>query len=148
MTTSGIAALIIAKAALEEKGKYKSFKKKCDQAIRDGAAWLSQNFTVTCNPNRDMYHYYFLYGMERAGVLSLCQKWGEHDWYAEGAKYLLGDQNADGSWRKQQRMDVTGQVVNTCFAILFLCRATTPIVPGFAETGGYLDRDGKKEKKK
>lgn len=140
MTTSGVAALMIAKAALEAEDKYKIYKTKCDQAIRDGAAWLSKHFTVTQNPNRDMYQYYFLYGMERAGVLSLCDSWGEHNWYEKGSEYLLKEQQGTGSWPAR---DAQSELVDTCFAILFLCRATTPIVPGFAETGAYLEKTRK-----
>jgi hypothetical protein len=134
MTTSGAAALMICKAALEGTGPYRAAEDKINKSIRDGCAWLANNFTVTTNPGRGGYHFYFLYGMERVGVLTLCRMLGKHDWYEEGANYLLGAQSGNGSWSVN-----TGEspLVNTCFALLFLKRATTPIVelPEQAYTG-------------
>lgn len=146
MTTSGVAALVIAKAALEEMGQYKQIQKQVDQSIRDGCAWLAHNFTVQNNPKRQGYHYYYLYGLERAGALSLAREFGKHDWYDEGAEYLLAQQTGDGSWPESGHMSV---FVDTCFAILFLCKATTPIVVmPFAETGGYMDNKPEKKPEK
>ncbi|MHC4663199.1 MAG: prenyltransferase/squalene oxidase repeat-containing protein [Planctomycetota bacterium] len=140
MTTSGVAALMICKAALERYGRWKgSFKKQGDQAIRDGCAWLSHYFSVDGNPCRaTQYHHYFLYGLERAGVLSLCMQLGEHDWYAEGAKMFLKTQAGDGSWGSSDTG--VGGTANTCFGVLFLKRATTPIIelPKDTFTGGGL----------
>jgi hypothetical protein len=48
---------------------------------------------------------------------------GRHEWYAEGAAYLLKEQQVDGSWKPK---DGTG-AVDTCFAILFLKRATVTL---------------------
>jgi len=128
MTTSGVAALVICKAALEGTPYYKQNKEKINKGIRDGAAWLAHNFTVTSNPGRaGMWHYYYLYGLERAGVLTLCQVFGKHDWYAEGANFLLGAQRSDGSWPSD---GMVSALSNTCFAILFLKKATTPVIGG------------------
>ncbi len=124
MTTSGAAALMICKASLEGTPPYRAMEKKINKGIRDGCGWLAHHFTVTGNPQRGGYHYYFLYGLERVGVLTLCRMLGKHDWYEKGANYLLGAQGG-GSW------SVGGgesPLVNTCFALLFLKRATTPIV--------------------
>ena len=147
MTTSGAAALMICKASLEGSSQYRRFESKINKGIRDGCAWIAHNFTVTGNPKRGGYHYYFLYGLERVGVLTLCRKLGKHDWYEEGADYLLGAQSPDGSWSKS-----TGEspFANTCFALLFLKRATTPIVqiPESAYTGKDLFGGAKKPQDK
>ncbi|RKY10895.1 MAG: hypothetical protein DRP82_08075 [Planctomycetota bacterium] len=128
MTTSGIAALVICKAALEGTPYYKQNKERINKAIRDGAAWLAHNFTVSTNPGRPgMWHYYYLYGLERAGVLSLCTRFGKHDWYEKGANFLLGAQRRDGSWPSDGMISALS---NTCFAILFLKKATTPVIGG------------------
>jgi len=50
---------------------------------------------------------------------------GTRDWYDEGGRWLIDHQADNGSWRNE---------TDTCFAILFLKRATTPL-PGVA-TGG------------
>jgi hypothetical protein len=107
-----------------------------DKSIRDGCAWLAQNFSVSQNPGRGGYHFYFLYGMERVGVLTLCPAFGKHRWYEEGATYILGHQSPSGAWAGGGESDL----VNTCFALLFLKRATTPIVdiPEDISTGSDL----------
>lgn len=145
MTTSGVAALVICKDALESAGKYKKVQKEVDQAIRDGCAWLAKHFTVSSNPDINAYHYYFLYGLERAGVLSLVHKFGSRDWYEEGVRYLLGAQTGDGSWPSQAPCSA---MTRTCFALLFLKRATTPIVqePEDIYTGTDLFGPRKPEK--
>ncbi|TET34937.1 MAG: hypothetical protein E3J72_12440 [Planctomycetota bacterium] len=127
MTTSGVAALVICKAALEYyPGAWKGMKKKVNKGIRDGAAWLAHNFSATANPGLGSQHYYYyLYGLERAGVLSCCEMLGTHDWYTEGANAILGSQLADGSWPTDR---FSGATANTCFCILFLKRATTPLI--------------------
>jgi hypothetical protein len=152
MTCSGVAALCIAKANLEGTSWFSKHKEKLNTAIRDGCGWLAQNFSVAKNPNSPDWHYYFIYGLERAGILSLCPDLGKHNWYEEGANFLLGDQRPDGSWpgetgreeRVSPNMTLTAAtldpLVNTCFAVLFLKRATAPIVklPGEIYTGEGL----------
>ncbi len=125
MTTSGVAALVICKDALESLRQYTAIKKNTDQAIRDGCAWLARNFTVTGNPGYGAWHYYYLYGLERAGVLSLVRQFGKNDWYEKGVSYLLGAQQGNGSWPGTGNCS---DLSNTCFALLFLKRATTPII--------------------
>lgn len=134
MTTSGVAALVICKEQIE-KGLKSSSKDALNQAIRDGLAWIVHNWSVSKNPNCGTWHKYFLYGIERAAVLSLCYKLGEHKWYKEGAEFLFGSQNSDGSWAGDsekvnwfQGQLGYGETVSTCFAILFLKRATVPII--------------------
>ncbi|MHC4662759.1 MAG: hypothetical protein ACYS8W_13845 [Planctomycetota bacterium] len=146
MTTSGVAALVICKAALEPLRVWKGMRKDTNQAIRDGAAWLAHNFSDSSNPNSTQHYYYYLYGLERAGVLSCCEMFGEHDWYGKGANAILARQNADGSWPNNDRF--SGATANTCFCILFLKRATTPLVGNPNErvvwTGAGLNKGKKK----
>jgi hypothetical protein len=153
MTTSGIAALVICKAEIEKSLGEKA-KKALNQAIRDGMAWLAHKWSVTENPNCKCWKMYYLCGVERAGVLSLCNRIGEHKWYKEGAEHLFGTQRPDGSWlgdrdtpRWQQGLVLGyGNICGTCFAILFLKRATVPIIkpPGQIYIGEGLLGTGKK----
>jgi hypothetical protein len=97
------------------------FKK--ERAALDGIAWLAKNWTVADNPGRPKwFHYYYLYGVERAGMLYDTARIGAHDWYLEGANHLLEHQNPDGSWGSADKLDNT--TWGTCFAILFLKQAT------------------------
>jgi hypothetical protein len=128
MTASGLACLFICKAHLEGTEPYEgSLKGPIDQALRDGAAWLAKHWTVAENPGYFLHHYYYLYGLERAGILGLVPAFGEHDWFSEGALQLLSSQKEDGSWDARPHGTV-GPVCDTCFALLFLAKGTTPIV--------------------
>jgi hypothetical protein len=119
MTTAGVASVAICIQELRGK-RWAKARAQGEQSVRDGIAWLGENFTVTQNPGSGMqWHYYYLYGLERAGVLA-GRKWiGNHDWYREGAEYLLDRQSGGGGWR--------GDILETCFALLFLKRSTTPV---------------------
>ncbi|MHC4850044.1 MAG: hypothetical protein ACYTEG_16565, partial [Planctomycetota bacterium] len=67
--------------------------------------------------------YYYLYAIERAAVLDRVKRVGVHDWYFEGAAWLLDQQRKHGAWDRKDTKDD----VNTCFALLFLKRATAPL---------------------
>jgi len=124
MTSSGLACLMIADDAARSMEKRDAGpSRQVREAVRDGLAWLAKNFAVDSNPGGDMaWHYYWLYGLERVGTLSSRTYIGEHDWYRDGAEYLLAHQAADGSWSS-----TLGPVVDTSFALLFLRRATVPL---------------------
>jgi hypothetical protein len=87
-----------------------------DEDVLQGLQWMNKHFAVTENPFLGpKWHYYYLYGIERAGMLFGTERIGDHKWYREGAEYLLSKQGAGGQWN---------DTVDTCFAILFLRRAT------------------------
>ncbi len=92
----------------------------------DGLAWLDLNWKIDCNPNHPekRWHYYYLYGVERAAVLTNSRALGKHDWYREGAEFLLKAQGGDGKW---DDTCCPGPINNTCFALLFLTKATVPV---------------------
>jgi len=101
---------------------------KKDFVVSSGLKWLAEHFTVTSNANgeksdqdRVRWHLYFLYAMSRAGILYGTESMGSHDWYKEGANYLLDRQGGNGSW--------PAGTWDTCFAVLFLQRATRPLPP-------------------
>lgn len=96
-----------------------------DAVIARGRAWLAahasaeQNLGSSYQQGRVLYH---LYALERAGTLLGTERFGEFDWYARGAGFLLGTQRDDGAWDDGADMPIA----NTAFAILFLTRATKP----------------------
>ena len=120
MTTAGVACVAICREGLWRTRKFSgSDRKASKRAIRDGLAWMQVNFSVTKNPGHPngSNTLYYLYGMERMGMLTGTRWLGTHDWYYEGAKHLLELAAENGSWG--------GHVANA-FAILFLKRATSP----------------------
>ncbi|MBK8206783.1 MAG: hypothetical protein IPK87_08285 [Planctomycetes bacterium] len=83
-----------------------------------GMAWLEHNYSVSDNPGHAAGEFfYYLYALERVGAFAPTEFIGEHEWYTEGALTLLLRQNDKGGW---------GKIEETCFALLFLGRATTP----------------------
>lgn len=96
-------------------------RRELDAGISRGMGWISRQYTVE-KPTG--WHLYYLYGLERATSLNNADKVGGHDWYTEGYRVLMKKQGADGSWN-----DMGGAVSSTCFALLFLTRATDKLVP-------------------
>jgi hypothetical protein len=117
MTLGAIGALTIYKHYLKE--NYKG-----DAMIQKGFDWFAKNFSVTENPKYAEWHYYTLYALERAGDLFGTEFVGKHEWYPEGANWLLDHQKAGGGWSGK---GTENDIAATCFAILFLRRATRPI---------------------
>jgi hypothetical protein len=106
---------------------------KKDSNVLSGLAWMAQNFSVSENPGRAgkeggalKWHYYHLYALERVGMLCETDLVGPHAWYAAGAKFLLDAQQANGAWGAASG-ESKDQTWDTCFAILFLKRATRPL---------------------
>jgi hypothetical protein len=121
MTAGAVSAVVIYDAMLKKDWRQ-------DPVVLDGLVWLDENFSVTTNPVKyPEWHYYYLYALERVGMLYNTWMIGSHDWYREGANYLLDAQKADGSWRAGSAFRAAGEgqaTWDTCFAILFLKRAT------------------------
>jgi hypothetical protein len=117
MTESGLGSVLIC-------CKMRKAPTTEDAALGRGLGWLAQHFSVTENQHssyqqgRLLYH---LFALERVGSLLGAKEICGHDWFSEGASFLLTSQGPDGSWDDGADMPV----VNTCFALLFLVKATT-----------------------
>jgi hypothetical protein len=146
MTVAGMSSLVIIKAMMMEHGVLApDLSLELDQGIWDAIAWLARNFSVHGNPPNHgaLWHYYYLYGLERACVIAGKRFLGQHDWYREGAELLLDAQQSDGSWEPPNPLNGFGRpgqggqyrtvLLDTCFALLFLKRATVrpkqPVLP-------------------
>ncbi|MBI3818001.1 MAG: terpene cyclase/mutase family protein [Planctomycetes bacterium] len=123
MTTAAICALRIAATELKGFPAYEARKTEWEDAEKAAFQWLERHFRVDANPagfstkgGMRVWHYYYLYGLERACAMASKSKLGAHSWYREGAEYLLSMQDAAGHWKND--------FVDTCFALLFLKRAT------------------------
>ena len=135
MTSAGITGLTICEAVLrsdrnlpklnDAKGKRERPKrlfKRYEDARQRGYAWLLDNYSVRVNKHKQGFgfHFYYLYGLERACEIGQVALIGEHDWYFEGATMLLGLQRSDG------KFDMATLYAN-CFAVLFLKQAAPPL---------------------
>jgi hypothetical protein len=119
MTAAGAAIQAICRQGLERDGQLSpKLKDDLTRSQDAGVHWLREKFVVNGN-------YYYLYGLERVGSILEIDYFGTHPWYFEGADFIVKHQGADGSWG--------GDEANTCFAILFLRRATRVV------TGGGVD---------
>lgn len=94
---------------------------KKDSFVKAGMNWLTQHYEV------QTWNTYFMYALERAGILYGTEKFGEHAWYKEGANALIAAQAGDGSWGKDT--DWFNRTWDTCFSVLFLRRAARPLTP-------------------
>ena len=105
MTCAALAALALARSELLDAGvleKKPDLASKIERSMADGMAWLGHKFKVDGNPHEPTtssiwWHYYYLYGLERAGVLCRTEHFGIHPWYPTGAKYLCEKQRDDAS---------------------------------------------------
>ncbi len=131
MTAAGIASLYITGNSLTTHGesgftadgqaprcgRYSEFR-----PIARGLDWLGRRFNATQNPGNNSWYFYYMYGIERVGILSGMRFLGRHDWYREGAAELLIRQRGDGSWQE------SSQVVDTAFSLLFLAKGHRPVL--------------------
>lgn len=131
MTCAGICSVAVCREGLgkKEPGNHLSIKR--------GLKWLGKNFSTESNHNIEnsgiadplRWFYYYLYSIERVGMMLGIDEIGKKAWYPVGAKYLIENQRPDGSWstgiparRWRQAGDI--HTADTCFAILFLTRST------------------------
>ena len=131
MTAAGLASVYICADMLDlasgcpcRSGKSGGEKTDLNRHIDQALDWLGREFRVDVNPKwekRTEYYYYWLYAAERVGIAAGYKYFGTHNWFREGAEYLISQQNADGSWKG-------GDVADTCFATLFLYKGRAPIL--------------------
>jgi hypothetical protein len=157
MTACGVANLLIAREMIAQDKKVREdfvnsgMLKKVDTAIYDGLAWLDRNWSSFSNPKSQYgYHIYYLYCVERTMDLLDKRLLGRRLWYPEGAKEILarqkplrvkvpgkrGEEEADGVFWNTDATHDPKDVLDTCFALLYLKRATKGMLPGPVVTGG------------
>lgn len=144
MTAAGIGSLSVYKYWwIWYKEHYKQ-----DKHIQDGINWLTDSLS-----KEPLFHSkvkkgtpingYYLYSVERAAVLArvkkfgTTKKFGDYDWYKEGATGLAITQNDDGSWncggvgidKKGDSEIDASKIQGTSWALLFLKKAIKPLKP-------------------
>lgn len=135
MTAAGISSLVITGRELNSvrEGIYRQKKIRCagaaeDRNLQAALDWVGRNIDPNDfrNPGGDeVWLYYYMYGLERAGRLTGRRFFGDHDWYRRGAAFLIAKQGPDGAWPGG---NATLQQSNTAFALLFLSKGKIPII--------------------
>jgi hypothetical protein len=111
MTAAGASSLQIARNGLGASNS--RLRAEVERALASSYGWIAKHFDQY--PRGSRHYYYTLYSLEKVGDLGQIEKFGDHDWYVEGARELLARQQKNGSW---------GAYTDTSFALLFLTRAT------------------------
>ncbi|MEM9702818.1 MAG: prenyltransferase/squalene oxidase repeat-containing protein, partial [Planctomycetota bacterium] len=140
MTVAGIATVSILKSVLKEDNLKPDGTPNCcavnaeeerlDEAVERASEWLTRRFSVTRNPQYSGHTLYYLYGLERAGRLAGKRFFGPHDWYREGAEFLVVRNNQNprtGGWQGNG-FGENNETIGTAFALLFLSKGLSPVL--------------------
>ncbi len=150
MSVAGIASLVMADSMLPDDSNLGAdgLPDCCrdeaqNQALKRGLNWLRSGFAVGHNiGNGPGGVLYYLYGLERAGRLSGLRFFGNHDWFREGAAFLLRGQGAEGHW-VGNGVGENDPIVGTSFALLFLSKGMAPVLINKLKFGPPVERNAK-----
>lgn len=126
MTCAGLLGLALANVTQdwERQDRGEKGTTNLDRRIDNGLKYLGGVIGVEHGKTKDgdlpigadsLGDLYFLWSLERVGVLYRQTHIGGKAWYSWGARLLVRHQRDDGSWH-----DRFGADVNTCFALLYL----------------------------
>jgi len=155
MTCAGIASLVIASGQLSRgDARVVDSRIRCCgeqekvEEIERAFDWLGNNFSVRRNPTgpgkaqgtlSGHWLLYYLYGVERVGRLTGRRHIGPHDWYREGAEYLVRMQDGfTGRWKGKGHAE-TEPCIATPFALLFLSKGRRPVLVAKLKHGASND---------
>jgi hypothetical protein len=103
-------------------------------ALAKGIEWMAKRFSVNQNPGRQTaWVYYYLYALERVGMISGLRTFGRHDWYRQGAAHLVRTQRNDGRWGTL--------TYDTAFCLLFLAKGNRPVLIQKVQWPGHWNRN-------
>lgn len=117
MTAAGMACLLVAKDQLtSESGECRG--NAVDAYLDKATEWMDKHLKGAIDNTQA------LYDLERIGDSSGRKYYGTDDWYQMGAKMLLGNQPADGSFQLGTKVSME----DTCFGLLFLAWGRAPVL--------------------
>lgn len=138
MAAAGLASMIIIEENLPDIEKLLNGERVECCGTKDAndhaeltAKWLGDTFNIRGRAvnGSGQYLFYFLYGLERAGRLSGRRFFGDHDWYREGASFLVSRQDkTTGKWNGVGPSETS--TIATAMALLFLSKGKRPIAIG------------------
>lgn len=124
MAAAGVATLFITQDFLHGADYAECKGNAKDANIERGLKYLGDHF----GEFEKTWAFYTLYGLERCGAASGYRYFGTHDWFAEGADWLVKHQAENGSWEGDNNP-------STSFALLFLGRGRAPVAVNKLEYG-------------
>jgi hypothetical protein len=139
MTAATLAGFAVLDELSAEVPSAASSLRKHGRERESAVRWLAEHFA----PSRNAYGVRgwtptfglaYLWAVERFCGLTQRERLGERDWYGEGARFLLDRQNPGGEW---------GRTEETCFALLFLRRATVSPPSNIEELTAALEQNAK-----
>jgi hypothetical protein len=146
MTACGLANVMMARFVLTDGGRKQEAwdarpdAAKVQKSVYDAIAWLATQGTTFLNPKSPFdnghYNHYWHYSLERAMDLVGLQRLGERIWYSDIGQELITRQTDKGSWNASSSPYAQDEMLDTCFALLFLRRATKGNIPFPSVTGG------------
>jgi hypothetical protein len=96
--------------------------------------WLASNFRMSLD---EAWHYYFMYGLERYAYFREKAE-GEikevPNWYDQGVEFLMANQEPSGGWPSASGGGEQTANNSTCFAIMFLVRASELLMDNSASS--------------
>ncbi|MSR64069.1 MAG: hypothetical protein EXS08_16730 [Planctomycetes bacterium] len=124
MTSAALASWAVLEEMGRESAKVRAALVKRAELQKGAEDWLEHHFDLTQNQFGDgswtnSWHAPYLWAVERWCGLTGRKSFAGHDWYEEGARFLIEGQAHDGSWPATSH-----PTEDTCFALLFLRRAT------------------------
>jgi hypothetical protein len=123
MTCVGLIGLAVGHGAMMPIGaKVEDAPPAKDEAITRGLKALGGYIGQPGQKNPAMGNAYFMWSLERVGVLYNLRTIGGKDWYKWGVEVLLANQQGNGSWNSAPYHGHSPPL-DTCMALLFLKRA-------------------------
>ncbi|MCF6228114.1 MAG: hypothetical protein L3J82_05530 [Planctomycetes bacterium] len=162
MTAAGLSSLAICRDELELRGKLnKSLRFNIGLHMRGAVAFIGHSFhkpidfethsILTAGVRDGWGEYYNLYSVERGCVMAGEKILdGDVDWYKIGAQALINAQKWDGGWGRVSKVKTAKpqkpHTINTCMAILFLKKASLPVLTGPTRKPDRTGEPGEKGK--
>lgn len=118
-------------------------------AVEKGLAWLEKDdHSMPGEPPTYYIGGYGFYGLERVGLACGFKHFGTHDWYKQGARILIDQQDPDGHWVRGERTvrdavvkhetPSRANIIDTAYCLLFLARGRHPILMAKLRFDGVL----------
>jgi hypothetical protein len=140
---AALSGLAILDEFAERSPAVKAALRKHERDRQRAEAWLEAHFAIERNSYATgawtpYFQYAYLWAIERWCGLTERKTVAGQDWYRRGAEWLIATQAADGSWTSDDKA-----LTNTCFALLFLRRATITAGEELADIYERIDAESR-----